>query len=222
LQTIDAEVFSETSAMAIEYSLNKMPQFVPAATQFTNIADGELINTGATLIAGAATLSLRGLAPNRNLVLVDGRRAMPINATMAVDINTIPAAAIQRVEVITGGASSVYGADAVAGVVNFILKKDFEGATISAQYGAMENGRAGEGRRSGLFGANFADGRGNVMMGLEYAGRSSVDRKHTDFYMTGLRDPSLPGTQSFTSSDYYSIDNNTRPSGAVIDSIFDQ
>src|SRR5690606_40498734 len=107
-------------------------------------------------------------------------------------------------------------------VVNFILKKDFEGATISAQYGAMENGRAGEGRLSGLFGANFADGRGNVMMGFEYADRSSVDRKYTDFYMKGLRDPSVPGTQSFTSSDYYSIDNNNRPSGAVIDSIFDQ
>jgi len=104
----------------------------------------KLVHPGSPLTAGAATLSLRGLAPNRNLVLIDGRRATPVNATMAVDINSIPAAAIQRVEVITGGASSVYGADAVAGVVNFILKKDFEGATINAQYGAMENGRAGE------------------------------------------------------------------------------
>jgi iron complex outermembrane recepter protein len=222
IQTIDAETFSETSALAIETSLNKMPQFVPAATQFTNIADGELINTGSTLTAGAATLSLRGLAPNRNLVLIDGRRATPVNATMAVDINSIPAAAIQRVEVITGGASSVYGADAVAGVVNFILKKNFEGATINAQYGAMENGRAGEATLSALFGANFGDGRGNVMMGFEYADRSSVDRKYTDFYLEGLRDPSVPGTQSFTSADYYSIDNANRPSGAVVDQIFSQ
>ena len=222
IQTIDSDVFEETSAMAIEYSLNQLPQFVPAATQFTNIADGELINTGATLTAGAATLSLRGLAPNRNLVLLDGRRAMPINATMAVDINSIPAAAIQRVEVITGGASSVYGADAVAGVVNFILKKNFEGATISAQYGAMQNGHAGEARMSSLFGANFANGRGNVMMGFEFADRNSVDRRYTDFYLDGLRDPTVPGTQSFTSADYYSIDNNNRPSGAVIDGIFDQ
>lgn len=222
IQTVEAEVFTETSAMAIEYSLNKMPQFVPAATQFTNIADGELINTGATLTAGAATISLRGLAPNRNLVLIDGRRATPVNATMAVDINSIPAAAIQRVEVITGGASSVYGADAVAGVVNFILKKDFEGAQFSAQYGAMENGHAGESSVSGLFGANFAEGAGNVMMGFEYADRNSVDRKYTDFYLDGLRDPSVPGTQSFTSADYYSIEANNRPSGAVIDQIFNQ
>lgn len=222
IQTIDSEMFAETSAMAIEYTLNQLPQFVPAATQFTNIADGELINTGATLTAGAATLSLRGLAPNRNLVLIDGRRAMPVNATMAVDINSIPAAAIQRVEVITGGASSVYGADAVAGVVNFILKKDFEGATLNAQYGAMENGEAGEAQFSALFGANFGDGRGNVMMGFEYADRNSVDRKYTDFYMDGLRDPTVPGTQSFTSADYYSIAAANRPSGAVIDSIFNQ
>ena len=222
IQTIDSEMFEESSAMAIEYTLNQLPQFVPAATQFTNIADGELINTGATLTAGAATLSLRGLAPNRNLVLIDGRRAMPVNATMAVDINSIPAAAIQRVEVITGGASSVYGADAVAGVVNFILKKDYEGATINVQYGAMEDGNAGEASMSGLFGANFADGRGNVMMGFEYADRNSVDRKYTDFYMDGLKDPTVPGTQSFTSADYYTIEANNRPSGAAIDAIFNK
>lgn len=222
IQTIDSEVFEDTGALAIEYSLNQMPQFVPAATQFTNIADGELINTGATLTAGAATLSLRGLAPNRNLVLIDGRRAMPVNATMAVDINSIPAAALQRVEVITGGASSVYGADAVAGVVNFILKKDFEGATINAQYGAMQDGNAGEAQLSGLFGANFANGRGNVMMGFEYAKRQAVDRIYTDFYLDGLRDPSVPGTQSFTSSDYYTAEAGNPPSGAVIDSIFNQ
>jgi len=222
IQTVGSEMLSETSAIAIETTLNKLPQFVPAATQFTNIADGELINTGSTLTAGAATLSLRGLAPNRNLVLIDGRRATPVNATMAVDINSIPASAIQRVEVITGGASSVYGADAVAGVVNFILKKDFEGATINAQYGAMQNGEAGEASLSGLFGANFGDGRGNVMMGFEYADRNSVDRKYTDFYMDGLRDPTVPGTQSFTSADYYSIQANNRPSGAAIDAIFNK
>jgi iron complex outermembrane recepter protein len=222
IQTVDAEAFQDNSALAIEYTLNQLPQFVPAATQFTNIADGELINTGATLTAGAATLSLRGLAPNRNLVLIDGRRAMPVNATMAVDINSIPAAAIQRVEVITGGASSVYGADAVAGVVNFILRKDFEGATINAHYGAMQNGMGGEALVSGLFGSNFGNGRGNVMMGFEFADRRPVDREHTSFYLRGLRDPSVPGTQSFTSADYYQINNANPPSGAVIDSIFDR
>ena len=142
--------FEAQSAIAIEDTLNELPQFVPAATGYTQVQDGELINTGSTTTAGAATLSLRGLGPNRNLVLLDGYRAMPVNATMAVDLNSIPAAAIERVEVITGGASSVYGADAVAGVVNFITKKDFEGVDLDIQYGAMENGEAGETRASAL------------------------------------------------------------------------
>ena len=223
IQTIDSDAFESISNLSVENTLNQLPQFVPAATQFTQIADGELINTGSTLTAGASTISLRGLAPNRNLVLIDGRRAMPVNATMAVDANSIPSSAIQRVEVITGGASSVYGADAVAGVVNFILKDDYEGAELDIQYGAMADGaRAGEARLSALFGANTADGRGNVMLGVEYFDRSSVDRKYVDFYMKGLADPTVDGTQSFNSDTYYDIDPGNAPDPAVIDSIFTQ
>jgi hypothetical protein len=77
-------------------------------------------------------------------VLVDGRRQTPVNGTGVVDINSIPSAAIDRVEIITGGASSTYGADAVGGVVNFILKNDFEGVTLDGQYGISERG---DGRR---------------------------------------------------------------------------
>jgi iron complex outermembrane receptor protein len=223
IQTIDAESFENLSALGVENALNQLPQFVPAATQFTQIQDGELINTGSTLTAGAATISLRGFGPNRNLVLIDGRRAMPVNASMAVDANSIPSSAIQRVEVITGGASSVYGADAVAGVVNFILKDDYEGAEIDIQYGAMaDGGHAGEGRLSALFGANTADGRGNVMLGVEYFDRNSVDRKYVDFYYDSLLDPTVNGTQSFNSDTYYQIDGGNPPSGAAIDSIFTQ
>ena len=167
--------------------------------------DGELINTGSTTTAGAATLSLRGLGPNRNLVLLDGYRAMPVNATMAVDLNSIPAAAIERVEVITGGASSVYGADAVAGVVNFILKKDFEGVDLDIQYGAMQNGDAAENRASALFGVNSSDGRGNVMIGIEYAERDAVEWKDVDFYRKALEDPTVPGTISIMTDPYYRL-----------------
>jgi len=223
IQTIDAASFENLSALGVENALNQLPQFVPAATQFTQIADGELINTGSTLTAGAATISLRGFGPNRNLVLIDGRRAMPVNASMAVDANSIPSSAIQRVEVITGGASSVYGADAVAGVVNFILKDNYEGAELDVQYGAIADGaRAGEARLSALFGANTADGRGNVMLGVEYFDRSSVDRKHIDFYKKGLADPTVNGTQSFNSDTYYDIDPSNAPSRAAIDSIFSE
>ena len=148
-----------------------------------------------TLTAGASTVSLRGLGANRNLVLVDGYRAVPVNATMAVDVNSIPAAAIERVEVITGGASSVYGADAVAGVVNFILKSDFEGLDLDVQTGSMQNGAGNESRASALFGVNSGDGRGNIMLGLELAKRDAVHADDTDFWHDALRDGTTYPTQ---------------------------
>ena len=222
IQTIDSSAFEQQSSIAIEDTLNDLPQFVPAATGLTQVQDGELINTGSTTTAGASTLSLRGLGPNRNLVLLDGYRAMPTNATMAVDLNSIPAAAIDRVEAITGGASSVYGADAVAGVVNFILKKNFEGADLDIQYGAMQNGQAGETRASGLFGMNSSNGKGNIMLGIEYANRKAVEWKDVDFYRKAIADPTVPGTVSIMTGPYYNIDGANAPSGAVIDSLFNK
>jgi iron complex outermembrane receptor protein len=139
ITTIDANRFEESSTISIESVMNQLPQFIPSITQFNPLGPNEQnpggIAQGATRTPGAANLSLRGLGANRNLVLIDGRRGMPINASMAVSINTIPSAAIARVETITGGASSVYGADAISGVVNFILKRDFEGIDINTQYG---------------------------------------------------------------------------------------
>ena len=101
--------------VGLETVMNQMPQFVPAVTPFTTTD----VQASATNTPGASTLSLRGLGANRNLVLIDGRRGMPVNALGAISINSIPSAAVARVETITGGASSVYGADAMAGVVNF-------------------------------------------------------------------------------------------------------
>ena len=127
---------------------------------------------------------------------------MPVNATMAVDLNSIPAAAIERVEIITGGASSVYGADAVAGVVNFITRKNFEGVDLDVQYGAMENGEAGETRASALFGVNTEGGRGNIMLGLEVASRRAVEWKDVDFYRKAMEDPTVQGTISIVTDPY--------------------
>src|SRR5688572_16938313 len=214
IQTIDAASFEAQSAIAMEDTLNELPQFVPAATGYTQVQDGELIFTGSTVTSGAAMLSLRGLGPNRNLVLLDGYRAMPVNATMAVDLNTIPAAAIERVEVITGGASSVYGADAVAGVVNFITRKDFQGVDLDIQYGAMQSGEAGETRASGLFGVNTSDGRGNIMLGLEVASRRAVEWKDVDFYAKAMEDPTVQGTISIVTDPYWNIEAGNTPTGA--------
>ena len=120
--TINASTFENTSNIALEASLNKLPQFTPA--QNMTGVNAQDVQPTATNSIGVSTLSLRGLGPNRNLVLVDGRRMQPVNGLNVVDLNTIPAAAVDRVEVITGGASAVYGPDAVGGVVNFILKKN--------------------------------------------------------------------------------------------------
>ncbi len=223
IQTVDSSALENKAAVAIEDTLNKMPQFVPAATGYTQVSNGELINTGSTTTAGAATLSLRGLGPNRNLVLIDGMRAVPVNATMAVDINTIPAAAIDRVEVITGGASSVYGADAVSGVVNFILKKNFQGINVDGQYGAMENGHAGNGRFSALMGVNSSDGRGNLTgrRGVRQARSGRVEGRGV-----------LPQVDVRSDHQRHDLDRHRSlhhvraptiaPSGAVVDSIFNK
>jgi outer membrane cobalamin receptor len=108
----------------IEDLVNQLPQAF--AAQNVTVANGA---------TGTATLDLRGLGSPRTLVLIDGRR-MPYGGVTnsAADINQIPASMVERVDILTGGASAVYGSDAVAGVVNFIMKKDFEGAQISGQY----------------------------------------------------------------------------------------
>src|SRR5262249_46235794 len=145
----------------------------------------------ATNTPGASTLSLRGLGANRNLVLINGRRGMPVNALGAISINSIPSAAVQRVETITGGASSVYGADAMAGVVNFILKKDYEGAGFDLRSGQTMEGDGEEFRLSGVYGANFADDEGNVLMGFEYSSRGRVRSRDRDWQRAIWEDPSV-------------------------------
>ncbi len=223
IQTIDKSAFENQTSIGLESALNDLPQFVPAATGMTQLQDqSQMTDNFPTLTAGASTISLRGLGANRNLVLVDGYRAVPVNATMAVDLNSIPAAAVQRVEVITGGASSVYGADAVAGVVNFILKKNFEGVNFDVQSGSMQNGQGAETRASALFGINSADGKGNIMLGLEAARREPIYADDTAFYHNSQRDPTVEGTELIYTDPYYSISGANPPSGAVIDQIFNQ
>src|SRR5262245_20493907 len=189
VQTVDEALFEETSAIGVETVLNRLPQFVPAVTQFTT---GDVQQT-VTNTVGASTVSLRGLGPNRNLVLINGRRAMPIDPRMVVDTNSIPGGAIQRVEVISGGASAVYGADAVGGVVNFILKDNYEGANIDVRFGDTEHGGDQTVQISALFGANVADDRGNVMLGIERDTRSKQLTHQRDWRVEDLANPSTAG-----------------------------
>lgn len=118
---------------------------------------------------GVGLLDLRGLGAERTLVLQNGRRHVSgLAGSQAVDTATIPLALVERVDVLTGGASSVYGADAVSGVVNFILKDDFEGLDYRSQFGISDEGDAEDYFISLTAGTNFADGRGNVVVSAEY------------------------------------------------------
>ena len=113
--------------------------------------------------------NLRSLGASRTLTLVDGKRHVGGDAgNAAVDLNAIPAALVDRVEVITGGASAVYGSDAVTGVVNIILKDDFEGGEMTAQYGGAQSGDGKEWSVNGVYGRNFLDGRLNLTGSLFY------------------------------------------------------
>jgi iron complex outermembrane recepter protein len=221
ITTIDQNTFEETSTIGVETILNQLPQFVPAVTQFTT----EDVQNTAINTVGASTVSLRGLGANRSLVLINGRRGTPVNSTMIVDTNMIPSSAIQRVEVISGGASAVYGADAVGGVVNFILKDNFEGAAIETRYGDTQHGGNQTYTVSGLLGANVAGGRGNVMVGLEHSSRSKVLQGDRDWRVDDLRNPNIGGTHGFLSETWV-----TNPTGvfgnnidqSVVDALFSE
>ena len=118
---------------------------------------------------GANSLNLRGMGGERTLTLVNGRRHVAgFRGTSAVDIGTIPRALVERVEVTTGGASAIYGADAVTGVVNFILKDDFEGVQINATGALPEESGGDSYALDGAFGKNFDDDKGNIVLTLSY------------------------------------------------------
>ena len=120
--------------------------------------------------AGLNILDLRGLGTSRTLVLVNGRRHITaVPGDYLVDVNTIPIDLLERVDIVTGGNSAIYGSDAVAGVVNFILKRDFDGIALRGQGGTTSHKDRGTYFVSGTIGRNFADGRGNIAVSAEYA-----------------------------------------------------
>ncbi|HWJ70473.1 MAG TPA: TonB-dependent receptor [Sphingobium sp.] len=192
LVTVGQDSFESRSSSSVEDTLNDLPQFTPGGSASLSSSAGTAF-TGADQAPGAATLDLRGLGANRTLVLVNGRRAQPVNAQLVVDVNTIPSSAVKNVEVITGGAAAVYGADAIAGVVNFILRDDFEGFELNGQAGLSEHGDAGQFQVSGLIGGNFANGRGNAMIGLSWSDRKPAYQRNRKFYTNAWNDPATSG-----------------------------
>jgi len=169
IAVVDAEEFQLTGDVNVENVVNSLPQVVPGVTGNSN-------NPG----NGTATLDLRGLGESRTLVLVNGRRWMSYDTSQTVDLNTIPNFLIESVDVVTGGASAVYGSDAMSGVVNFNLKQ-VEGVEMGGQYALTEEGDGARYQIYGAIGGSFADGRGNATVFAEYSKREEIFQGDRDF-----------------------------------------
>ena len=183
--------------MNLQQMLEKQP-FVGAGTFSTRG------NNQDSTANGAAGVSLRGLGSDATLVLVNGRRVAVSSfaqdiTTNFVDINSIPVAAIERLEVLKDGASAVYGADAVAGVVNVIMRKNFDGVEMSAGYGATTESGMDETTVSGIWGLNGEDS--NITMILDYFKSSTLENKERGYFGTANQTPR--GGEDFRSSRGY-------------------
>jgi outer membrane receptor protein involved in Fe transport len=211
--TVNAAALTETGSTATEHLLNTLPQFVPSVTTTSNNpANG-----------GQANIDLRGLGMLRNLVLLDGRRLPPSNSNGTVDVNIIPSALIENIEVVTGGASAVYGSDAIAGVVNFKLKRDFEGVAIDSGYGLTDRSDGTEWSSSLTVGSNFADDRGNAVFSFQYSEREALyqdSRKFSEVTLDVRRDGLSPQGSPVILEGRFNRDPGNSFTQAAINSVF--
>ena len=195
----------ETGKVNLETALQQMPQFAPS--------HDEADNAGAAGGGGRATVNLRGLGDNRTLVLLDGHRLPPSNGLLVVDLNTIPLGVVDSVEVISGGASTAYGSDAVAGVVNIKSKQNLQGVQARATYGAAFGGDAQRENLNITGGNHFLDGKGSALVSFDYTKRDMVPNTSRDFFSVG--GPS--GSMFFGA---YAPSATNLPSRATIDTVF--
>ena len=168
--------FERTGSGTAETTLNRYPQFQPGYTSTANNA-GNLNRYS----DGRAGLNLRGLGDNRTLTLVDGRRLVPVNGNGETDLNVIPPALIESADIVTGGASAVYGSDAIAGVVNFRLRHDFEGVELGGRWAQTDRGDGEEYDVSLTAGTHFAADRGSVMGYVAYYDRAQINQPARNF-----------------------------------------
>ena len=191
--SVSSEQIAARGTVRVEDLANQLPQVF--AGQAGEVSNGA---------SGTATLNLRGLGAVRTLVLIDGRR-LPYGASTisAPNLDLVPTQLIERVDLLTGGASAVYGSDAVAGVANFVLKRDFEGVELDIQGGFQQTGNGNDFFRNvletaqqpvpgpitdgaeyaftGIIGTNTADGRGNVTLFANYERREQITQNNRDF-----------------------------------------
>jgi outer membrane receptor protein involved in Fe transport len=181
------------SVAADEIELQQQPEVerILRLLPITKPDDGQNVNNGTV---GVASIDLRGLGSQRNLVMIDGKRITPYNTDGIIDTSVIPTALIDRIDIITGGASAVYGSDAISGALNFIMKRDFEGVDLRGYYSVTDE-NDGDNRNLALtVGSNVADGRGNVVLNLNWSDREAV--------LLGARPLGLLGIDTVDGSNY--------------------
>jgi len=202
-------ITSFDSARLQQSGQTNVTEFLRRVPALTNSIDstrsaGNAQNEATIGQAGLNLLDLRGLGTNRTLVLVNGRRHVASQTdTAAVDINAIPTDLIERVDVLTGAASAVYGADGVSGVVNFVLRRDFDGIAARSQMGVSSRGDAANRFASVIAGRNFADGRANITLAYEYNAEDPLANDDRSYLRSANRfnfvnvdnyDPTRPGS----------------------------
>ncbi len=208
IAVVSQEEFRLSGTVNVEQVVNQLPQVIPGATAFSNNPGG-----------GVSTLDLRGLGATRTLILVNGRRYIFFDASQLVDVNTIPSFLLEGVDSVTGGASAVYGSDAVSGVLNFRLRNDLKGVIGGAQYSITERG---DGRRYNAYlaigGAFGEDDRGHATVYGEYYNRAPIfqgarDISRIDYSEDSLVTPTRfnPGGSSTTPQGRFTSTYPVRP-----------
>lgn len=192
---ISSDRILASGASNIQDVLSELPAFGQAISRTSS----NFQNTG----NGVATVNLRNLGSSRTLVLIDGRRTLGIPGSSAVDVNNIPTDLLDRVEVVTGGASAVYGSEAVAGVVNFILKNNYEGLGARLQTGVTDKGDDGRQTVSVTAGHNFSEGRGNLTANFTYDNDDGLFSRDRAFSAHDL-----PNRSSYAAQGIFSVDPN--------------
>ncbi|WP_371422804.1 TonB-dependent receptor plug domain-containing protein [Tardiphaga sp.] len=185
---VDSGQLLASQPTTIGAALNNLPQLVSVGGTQAN---------GGTQSAGQFNLNLRGLGATRTLILLDGMRVPATSTLNTVDTNLLPQNLIQRVDIVTGGASAAYGSDAVSGVVNFVLDREFSGLKVEGSSGISGEGDNAEYRGALAFGTDFAGGRGHILLAGEYFSNKGVEGDARDFRREGdniIVNPNAPPT----------------------------
>lgn len=190
ITSVGKDDISLTQPVAVEELMRNLPAAYPAI--------GPSMNNGSN---GTASIDLRGMGSNRTLVLINGRRLVPATLGGVVDTNSVPVSLLERVDLVTGGASAVYGADAVAGVVNFVTKRNFSGVEASTLYSTTKAGDGQRYKNDLTLGANLDGGKGNVVLHVGTTRTNPVRLGDRDYAGTVISSRTgLPGGYSQTSA----------------------